>query len=81
VTIRDVTERPETVECGSNFLAGVEPASVLAGVRFATSGDCSWSPPPEYLRMNVTATVCRILMGYRQPDAAELEWRRGPDQN
>ena len=81
VTIRDVTERPETVECGSNFLAGVEPASILAAVRFATNGDCSWSPPPEYLRMNVTATVCRILMGYRQPDAAELEWRRGPDQN
>jgi UDP-N-acetylglucosamine 2-epimerase (non-hydrolysing) len=81
VTIRDVTERPETVDCGSNFLAGVEPASVLAAVQFATSGDCSWSPPPEYLRMNVTATVCRILMGYRHPDAAELEWRRGPDQN
>jgi len=29
VTVRDVTERPETVECGSNMLAGVEPATVL----------------------------------------------------
>lgn len=24
VTIRDVTERPETIECGSNILSGVE---------------------------------------------------------
>jgi UDP-N-acetylglucosamine 2-epimerase (non-hydrolysing) len=77
VTIRDVTERPETVECGSNFLAGVDPAAVLAAVRFATGRDCSWSPPPEYLRTDVTTTVCRILLSHRQPDAAELEWRRG----
>ncbi len=26
VTIRDVTERPETIECGSNVLAGCDPA-------------------------------------------------------
>lgn len=77
VTIRDVTERPETVECGSNFLAGVEPAAVLDAVRFATGRECSWSPPPEYLRSDVTATVCRILLSHRQPDAAELEWRQG----
>lgn len=76
VTIRDVTERPETVECGSNFLAGVEPATVLAAVRFATGRQCSWSPPPEYLRPDVTSTVCRILLSHRQPDAAELEWRQ-----
>jgi UDP-N-acetylglucosamine 2-epimerase (non-hydrolysing) len=75
VTIRDVTERPETIECGSNFLAGVEPAAVLAAVHFATNRDCSWSPPPEYLRSNVTATVCRILMSHRHPDEAELEWQ------
>ncbi|HEY69887.1 MAG TPA: UDP-N-acetylglucosamine 2-epimerase (non-hydrolyzing), partial [Anaerolineae bacterium] len=33
VTIRDVTERPETVECGSNILSGVEPDSVLRCVQ------------------------------------------------
>jgi len=77
VTLRDVTERPETLECGSNFLAGVEPAAVLAAVRFVTGRECSWSPPPEYLRTDVSATVCRILLGYQRPDPAELEWREG----
>jgi UDP-N-acetylglucosamine 2-epimerase (non-hydrolysing) len=80
VTIRDVTERPETVECGSNFLAGAEPARVLDAVRFVTGRACSWSPPPEYLRSGVTATVCRILLSHRQPDAAELAWRQHPSQ-
>jgi UDP-N-acetylglucosamine 2-epimerase (non-hydrolysing) len=32
VTIREVTERPETVECGSNFLAGSDPERILDGV-------------------------------------------------
>jgi len=77
VTIRDQTERPETVECGSNFLAGVEPAAVLDAVRFATGRECSWSPPPEYLRTDVSATACRILLSHRPADAAELEWRGG----
>jgi UDP-N-acetylglucosamine 2-epimerase (non-hydrolysing) len=76
VTLRDVTERPETVECGSNFLAGVDPVAVQSAVRFATGRQCSWSPPTEYLRSDVAATVCRILLSHRQPDAAELEWRQ-----
>ena len=28
VTVRDTTERPETVECGSNMLSGVEPEGI-----------------------------------------------------
>jgi UDP-N-acetylglucosamine 2-epimerase (non-hydrolysing) len=75
VTIRDVTERPETLECGSNLLAGTEPTSVLRAVSFATQCGRSWSPPPEYLRSDVTSIVCRVLLSYREPDAAELEWR------
>lgn len=35
VTLRDTTERPETIECGSNLLSGVEPESVLRCVRTA----------------------------------------------
>ena len=33
VTIRDVTERPETIECGSNMLSGAEPETILRCVR------------------------------------------------
>jgi UDP-N-acetylglucosamine 2-epimerase (non-hydrolysing) len=76
VTIRDVTERPETLECGSNILAGGESADILRAVGFVTKGTgAQWSPPPEYLAENVSATVCRILLGYRLPDLAEQTWR------
>jgi UDP-N-acetylglucosamine 2-epimerase (non-hydrolysing) len=74
VTIRDVTERPETVECGSNILAGADPAWILHAVRFATGERSAWNPPAEYLAPQVAETVCRIVTGFRVPDAAEREW-------
>ena len=37
VTIRDVTERPETLECGSNILSGADHDSILRCVRIAMS--------------------------------------------
>ena len=36
VTLRDVTERPETLECGSNILCGVEPGAVARAVGLVT---------------------------------------------
>jgi UDP-N-acetylglucosamine 2-epimerase (non-hydrolysing) len=74
VTIREVTERPETVECGSNFLAGTDPAAILQAVEFVTGNSSAWQPPPEYLAPSVAETTCRILAGYRSPDRAELAW-------
>jgi UDP-N-acetylglucosamine 2-epimerase (non-hydrolysing) len=76
VTIRDVTERPETIECGSNILSGATVEGVLSAVTIATSTGRHWQAPPEYLRAGVAATVCRIVLGERPPDAAELEWRQ-----
>ena len=32
VTLRDVTERPETIECGSNILSGSEPDVIVSCV-------------------------------------------------
>lgn len=77
VTIRDVTERPETVECGSNYLSGVDVEAVTSAVEFVTTQTAGWAPPPEYLAEHVAETVCRIVTGYRIPDPAELSWRRG----
>jgi len=65
VTLRDVTERPETVECGSNILSGAETESILRCVEVVLSQDPTWSPPVEYLAENVSQTVIRILTGYR----------------
>jgi len=77
VTIREVTERPETIECGSNILAGTEPETICRAVGFVMNRDVRWTPPAEYLATNVAHTVYRIVTGYRVPDLAEVEWRRG----
>lgn len=77
VTIREVTERPETVECGSNFLAGSDRAQIMAGVRLVTRQRGGWTPPPEYLAPRVAETVVRAVTSSRPADAAELEWRSG----
>ena len=76
VTIRDATERPETIECGSNVLAGTEPARIVEAVGMATQAGRHWTPPPEYLRHGVADAACRILLGSRIPDLAEVEWQR-----
>lgn len=64
VTLRDVTERPETVECGSNLLAGADPECILRCVAIAMASSCQWSPPQEYLRREVSETVVRVVLGY-----------------
>jgi UDP-N-acetylglucosamine 2-epimerase (non-hydrolysing) len=65
VTTRDVTERPETVECGSNIIAGVEPTRVVAAVRAALQRDRNWTVPPEYLAPAVSDTVVNVLLSER----------------
>ena len=67
VTIRDVTERPETIECGSNMLSGVEPESVLRCVRTVLDQELNWVPPAEYLVKDVSATVTKIVLGRSVP--------------
>lgn len=64
VTIRDVTERPETIECGSNILAGSETSSIVGAVELAISQPAAWTPPREYLAENVSQTVSKIVLGY-----------------
>lgn len=63
VTMRDVTERPETIECGSNLLAGVEAERILPAVDLAVRSRGTWQPPAEYLAENVSDIVARIVLG------------------
>jgi UDP-N-acetylglucosamine 2-epimerase (non-hydrolysing) len=65
VTLRDVTERPETIECGSNILSGANPDTILKCVGTVLSQPPDWTPPSEYLAENVSQTVLKILTGYR----------------
>lgn len=45
VTLRESTERPETLEVGSNFLAGLDAEQTLRGVNLMLQKDRSWSNP------------------------------------
>ncbi len=64
ITLRDVTERPETLECGSNILSGAETDSILRAVELAISQPANWQAPREYLTENVAQTVSKIVLGY-----------------
>ncbi|MGA9086527.1 MAG: UDP-N-acetylglucosamine 2-epimerase (non-hydrolyzing) [Methanoregula sp.] len=64
VTIRDVTERPEILECGSNMLAGVDQETILRCVRLALSTPPVWVAPREYLDEHVSSTVLNILLSH-----------------
>lgn len=64
VTLRDVTERPETVECGSNILAGADPENIVNAVELAIGQPAAWTPPPEYMAGNVAQTVSKIVLGH-----------------
>lgn len=64
VTTRDVTERPETVECGSNIIGGTSTESIVSAVRFAVASDEKWNAPEGYEKPNVAKTVCNIILGH-----------------
>ncbi len=45
VTLRQSTERPETVEVGANYIAGIEPDNILNGVRNMLNKPANWKSP------------------------------------
>jgi len=62
VTIRDVTERPETIECGSNILSGVDYSKMLDCVNSAVSEPNIWEVPEEYMVKNVSEIIIKIIL-------------------
>ena len=67
VTLRDTTERPETLEVGSNFISGCEPESILRGIKTAVNSETKWVAPREYLVDGVSDTVIKIVLGFWRP--------------
>jgi UDP-N-acetylglucosamine 2-epimerase (non-hydrolysing) len=64
VTLRDVTERPETVECGSNFIAGTTAEGIVRAARCAMASQRNWEAPAEYRRTNVAETVANVVLAH-----------------
>jgi UDP-N-acetylglucosamine 2-epimerase (non-hydrolysing) len=63
VTVRDVTERPETLECGSNIISGADPEAILRSVEIAIAQPSNWDPPSEYTVKNTSQIVSKIVLG------------------
>lgn len=62
VTMRDTTERPETVECGSNMISGLQSEDVVrcAEIMISRTG---WRVPDEYVCDNVSDKIISIICG------------------
>jgi len=65
VTIRDVTERAETIECGSNILSGDAPEAIVRAVDIVLHSVSEWVPPAEYTVKHVSTAVAKIVLGYQ----------------
>jgi UDP-N-acetylglucosamine 2-epimerase (non-hydrolysing) len=63
VTIRKTTERPETIECGSNILSGINAKQIVACVNVMVDDAKIWSIPDGYGDLNVSDKVVKILLG------------------
>jgi UDP-N-acetylglucosamine 2-epimerase (non-hydrolysing) len=64
VTVRDVTERPETISSGSNILSGAASEDILRALEIALSLPTEWAAPVEYTVPNVSTTSVKIVLGY-----------------
>lgn len=71
VTLREVTERPETIECGSNILTGFDPEAIRRAVTIALEMGTTWQPPAEYVEATVSRQVSKLLLGYDMQGAAD----------
>lgn len=63
VTIRDSTERPETVECGSNIVSGINAQSITNCTELMIAQKSKWNLPVGYGDVNVSSRVVNYLMG------------------
>lgn len=63
VTIRKTTERPETIECGSNMLSGIDANQIVKCVEVMVNQPRTWSFPEGYDHKNVSDKVIKIVLG------------------
>lgn len=63
VTIRNSTERPETVICGSNVVSGVQSNTILESVNLMLQSNRSWKLPEGYDDPNVSNKVVNMVLG------------------
>ncbi|MDM5294474.1 UDP-N-acetylglucosamine 2-epimerase (non-hydrolyzing) [Peribacillus simplex] len=68
VTIRKTTERPETIESGSNMLSGINAKQIVNCVKIMVNQQKNWTIPEGYDHKNVSDKVLKIIMGGHEID-------------
>jgi UDP-N-acetylglucosamine 2-epimerase (non-hydrolysing) len=63
LTIRETTERQETIECGSNILSGTDTDQIINVFKVLIDRSYDWNPPEDYVIENVSDIVINILLG------------------
>ena len=63
VTMRRTTERPETVDCGSNIVSGVDADQIAGAVDVMLGLTRQWECPQGYLAEDVSDKVVKFLLG------------------
>jgi len=63
VTIRTTTDRPETVDCGSNAVCGLIPEQIAIAVKAMTSMPAAWQLPDGYGAADVSNKVVNYMLG------------------
>lgn len=63
VTMRRSTERPETILCGSNILAGVDKSHIVECTKLALQPREPWPIPDGYADPHVSSKVVQFILG------------------
>ncbi|ALC82145.1 MULTISPECIES: non-hydrolyzing UDP-N-acetylglucosamine 2-epimerase [Bacillus] len=63
VTIRKTTERPETVECGSNMVSGIDAENIANCTEVMINQPKTWAIPDGYDRNDVSDRVIKLVLG------------------
>lgn len=62
ITIRMTTERPETIECGSNIISGLDGDKILKCVKIMLQRKINWKQPKGYADKNVSSKIINLLL-------------------
>ncbi|MEH7545715.1 MULTISPECIES: non-hydrolyzing UDP-N-acetylglucosamine 2-epimerase [Bacillaceae] len=63
VTIRNSTERPETVMCGSNVVSGLDVENIVRSVELMMNAKTDWEMPEGYTDPNVSEKILHFILG------------------
>lgn len=63
VTIRQTTERPETIDCGSNVVCGLNPVRIEEAAAVMTALPAKWEIPEGYRAEDVSDIVVKYVLG------------------